>query len=96
MRRVAGRREIKLESESWFRRRPVRRKGLLIARRARLFAVVADFLRQNLRQNKFPAHKSGEGQGALFDQIGQGAPDKFEQDGLRNVLLPRLALQPLA
>ena len=68
----------------------------LIAIVACLLAVLTDLLRNNLRQNKLPADKGGEGKGAFLGQIGQSAPDKFEQYGLRNVLLPRLALKPAA
>ena len=90
---VSVRCKIKIEFEARFDCGFWSKKGFLIAIIACLLAVAADLLCNNLRQNKFPAYKGSERKGALLGQIGQGAPDKFEQHGLRNVLLPRLALQ---
>src|SRR5580704_15118417 len=57
MRGIARRRKLELESETGFNGGLCAKQGLLITVVARLLAVLPDFLRENLRQNKFPAHK---------------------------------------
>ena len=94
MRSVAVRRKIKLEFEAGFDGGFCSKERFLIAIIACLLAVMADLLRDYLRQNEFPADKGRKGKGALLGQIGQSAPHKFKQHGLRNVLLPRLTLKP--
>ena len=82
MRGVGGRFEVKLERKAGLDAGLWAEQGFLIAVGARLVAAFADFLGQNLCQNVFPAHKSGEGQGAFFDQISERAADLLERKAL--------------